>query len=552
MRYRIGLLVDDTRVSKWVRDLVDWIDRHPDIEVAALIVHPATQSSVKGFGKFAALARSKGPYLAVSRAAFALLSAVERKLVLRGEGYSDHHQLHEIGDRIPTHVHTKPIVSKSGFVYRFGEEDLSKIRALDLDALVRCGNGILKGGILSAARHGVISMHHADNRVNRGGPAGFWEVLQGQPQTGFIIQQLNEELDGGDVLFRGSVRTDLFYSRNKASLSDRATAYLGRTLEQLMRGELTREPPHVYHEQLYKTPLLHDTLAYALRTSARLARRAVRRAIGRHWHWGVGYVFQPWQKAVLWRGKVLAAPQGTFVADPFAIKVGESHFIFVEEYSYRTGKGVISAFRVTPGEAERIGVVLEEPFHLSFPFVFRHGEDIYMLPETSGDSSITLYRAEQFPTRWTVAKVIARDVSAVDNVMFEHGDRWWMLTTMKGEGEAPNDAELHAFWAQDPLGDWTAHARNPVVMDSSRGRNGGLLRDDAGNVYRVGQRHAFTRYGAGFSIYRIDELSPDSYAETLVQDVDPRFLKGISGTHHMHEDSGLTVYDFCRDERPRQ
>ena len=38
----------------------------------------------------------------------------------------------------------------------------------------------------------------------------FWEVYNKNPSTGFIIQKLNEELDKGDVLFKGSVITKLF------------------------------------------------------------------------------------------------------------------------------------------------------------------------------------------------------------------------------------------------------------------------------------------------------------------------------------------------------
>ncbi len=49
------------------------------------------------------------------------------------------------------------------------------MKDLNCDVLIRCGKGILRGDILYAARHGILSFHHADNRINRGGPPGFWE-----------------------------------------------------------------------------------------------------------------------------------------------------------------------------------------------------------------------------------------------------------------------------------------------------------------------------------------------------------------------------------------
>src|SRR5438093_1187012 len=81
-------------------------------------------------------------------------------------------------------------IAKSGFVYRFSGEDIDKVKSLNLDLLIRYGSGILNGEILNSTKFGIISFHHADNRINRGGPVGFWEVYSKQDTTGFIIQQL--------------------------------------------------------------------------------------------------------------------------------------------------------------------------------------------------------------------------------------------------------------------------------------------------------------------------------------------------------------------------
>jgi len=83
-----------------------------------------------------------------------------------------------------------------------------RIRSYHLDVLVRLGFRILRGGILQAARYGVWSYHHGDNKVNRGGPPGFWEVLEGHAVTGSILQRLNDELDNGTVLCRSFSATD--------------------------------------------------------------------------------------------------------------------------------------------------------------------------------------------------------------------------------------------------------------------------------------------------------------------------------------------------------
>ena len=83
-----------------------------------------------------------------------------------------------------------PNISKSGFIYKYSKNDLEKIQDENLDVLVRGGSGILRGDILTLCKYGIISFHHGNNDINRGGPPGFWEVYNKEPSTGFIIQNL--------------------------------------------------------------------------------------------------------------------------------------------------------------------------------------------------------------------------------------------------------------------------------------------------------------------------------------------------------------------------
>ena len=109
----------------------------------------------------------------------------------------------------------EPIGKK--FVQRFPEEAVEKIRAKNLDVILRFGFNILHGEILRAARYGVWSYHHGDNDFYRGGPAHFWELLEGSPLSGVILQVLTEELDGGLVLCKSLFATEptLSVSRNR-------------------------------------------------------------------------------------------------------------------------------------------------------------------------------------------------------------------------------------------------------------------------------------------------------------------------------------------------
>ena len=79
---------------------------------------------------------------------------------------------------------------RKGFVDFFEEADTEKIKQLDLDIILRHEFNIIKGAILNASKYGVWSLHHGDNFVNRGGPAGFWEIVEGHEAIGVTLQQL--------------------------------------------------------------------------------------------------------------------------------------------------------------------------------------------------------------------------------------------------------------------------------------------------------------------------------------------------------------------------
>ena len=87
-------------------------------------------------------------------------------------------------------------------------EDLEHIQGYELDVIIRLDFRILRGGILDVAKAGVWSFHHGDNRVNRGGPAGYWEVMLEWTDTGSVLQILNEDLDNGFVLDRSWASTN--------------------------------------------------------------------------------------------------------------------------------------------------------------------------------------------------------------------------------------------------------------------------------------------------------------------------------------------------------
>ena len=444
-------------------------------------------------------------------------------------------------------IYVKPNISKSGLVYRYDEEDIKRIKELNLDLLIRGGGGILRGDILNVCPNGVISFHHADNDINRGGPPGFWEVYERNPRTGFIIQRLKNELDGGDVLYKGFVSTSWFYSLNLAKLYEVANPFFHQVLDDITseQQKLSVYDKTPYSYPLYTTPSVFQTLVYISKNCKSFSFQNIKKIQGKSFRWGVAYQFsEKWDDITLWRSKKIPNPKNRFLADPFVIKKNGSHYCFVEDLDYRTNRGSISAYKITSSSCDSLGVVLEEDFHLSFPFIFEYQNELYMCPETHEKGEIRVYKCIDFPTKWEFQKTLMNDVSAADTMIFKRDNVWWLFTNIDNSGVGDHGCQLHIFSADNPLSDkWVAHENNPVIFNPLVARNGGLIVSQ-NEIYRVYQRQGFDMYGEACGIARITSLTPTEYVEDIHSEIEPHFFKGIKGTHTYNFDADLVVFDY--------
>jgi hypothetical protein len=544
---RIGLLVNGSFSSKYDRDLVLWAQEQADIEISHLVIYPR-----HGGGRFARavdILRTQGLYALLSRLLLQLIVAVEALLLKRHEIHGDRHQTYDLSKWVGQALTINPIVSKSGFVYRFSAEDVEKIRALGLDLMIRCGAGILRGEILHATRLGILSFHHGDNRVNRGSPPGFWECYHEWPQTGFVIQRLTEELDAGEVLVRGSFGTRYYYSLNQAHLYRKSLVHLKHLLKRIAAtGSLppAENAPSPYSSVLYRVPGPHQCLAYAFKLVKRLALRGATRLLRLRQRWGISLLPGKWDKSALWRSIEVRNPRGRFWADPFLCSHGGRTYCLVEDYVYQAKRAHITALEIAGTEVIEHGIALKEPFHLSFPFLFRYRGELFMCPECCESGQIRIYRCAAFPLKWELECVAMEGVSAVDTVLFEKAGRWWMLTSLDESGTRDHCSELYAFSSDSPLGaNWTPHPRNPIRIDARGGRNAGLIVDGE-KIFRLAQRQGFDQYGQGLLVFEIRAISDATYVEELVSEINPAFRKGLRGTHHLSCDGKTTVIDHCR------
>ncbi len=443
------------------------------------------------------------------------------------------------------------------FTDTFGAEDVAAVRAARLDVIVRAGFRILKGEILDAARLGVWSFHHGDNRTNRGGPPGVWEVLENRDVTGVTLQRITAELDGGEVLARSVGRTERFsFARNVAALYPRSGRMLTRSLERAWSGRSPVQasgdhgPAEAYHHRLYRQPRNGELLSHGTRLAGAWLRQRTRWR-GREASWSLAWHFAPGREgaephAVLHRYREIIPPADRFEADPFVVRDGERWWMFYEEFPWATRRGRIAVREVSHrGPVAETRVVLDLPTHLSYPFVFRHEGEWYLMPESNQSKRLELYRAVEFPWRWESHATLLDPFDGVDATLHRHTDGRWYLFANLGEPGISYDEELHLFVADSPFGPFAAHPENPVVADVRRARMAGRLFESGGELVRPAQRCA-PLYGAGLVLHVVEELSPVTYRERVVQELSPAWDQSLVGVHTINAEDGLSVIDLQR------
>ena len=220
---RIGLLVDTLQQPAWVRQIIADIQASQYARIVLVIKKDGPPRARASLARRIWRRRSRLAYLA-----YRWLDA--RVFRTSQDAFAPQDTADLLAEATVVHA----TVKETRFCDYVSDTAVAEIRDARPDVLLRFGFRILKGPILQAAKYGVWSYHHGDNQVNRGGPAGFWEVMHEHPTTGSVLQILNEDLDNGRVIYRSYAKTDRSSVwRNRNNYYWKSAAFVTRALRQL-------------------------------------------------------------------------------------------------------------------------------------------------------------------------------------------------------------------------------------------------------------------------------------------------------------------------------
>jgi hypothetical protein len=225
----------------------------------------------------------------------------------------------------------------------------------------------------------------------------------------------------------------------------------------------------------------------------------------------------------------------TFVADPFMTRVNGAWQMFFEVFNWTTNKGEIGLATSRDGLSWTYQqIVLAEPFHLSYPYVFEWNGEHYMVPESFQAGAIRLYKATEFPRRWTFIGEMLAGKYLVDPTLVRHDGKWWMF--VETNPGVKHDT-LRLFYADELLGPWHEHPQSPIVDgDATAARPAGRFQVIDDRVIRLAQ-NCLPSYGTAVRAFEVTELTTSAYQDREIRR-DPILRPGVSGwnalgMHHL-------------------
>lgn len=445
-------------------------------------------------------------------------------------------------------IHTifcKPRIK--GISTYFEEIDIQEIRNQNLDFILRFGFDIVRGEVLNAAKYGVWSFHHDDERIIRGGPPGFWEFMRKIPNNGVILQRLTNSLDKGIILKRLNFKTTLHsYKAHLDHLYFGAEILPLQVCKELINTGILEEELSTSEAPIVHPPGNFRMIQYFWKS---VWRRVVFHIndLFRQEDWNVGFYEGSLENIIdnnidnlniQWFKK---PRRNCYFADPFIIKTSKDTYIFFEWYSYTRGKADLAVALKSEGFG-KYHKLTNFKEHRSYPYVFEYEDVIYCLPEANQTKQLTLYRFNEDNLTLEKDSVLMEGFPIVDATLQFHDNKWFIYLV----NQKNSHTHLEIYYSDDLRGEYKAHDMNPVMIDCSKARPAGKIFNCNGKTIRPSQ-NCTEHYGQSITLEEIILLTEKTFRTQEFGKITPiensDYDKGI---HTVNCDDGIVVFDGKR------
>lgn len=541
-KLKAGIIINGSIVQAWLYKVIETIVYSDYAEISLVIYCPGIKYSAEQAGQHENV-----------------FSKVQKKLDMllfaSNEGYHIEKDLDILIRNVPE---IRLQTSGNTNDLELAPEDAKLIRGFNLDVIIKLSSGNFRGEILKSSRYGLWSFSIDPLESNFGLGSGYYEVVTRNPVSSVSLLIMNEKGEEG-VPIHVSHESTCSYSvyRNINKLCWRASLFIPRVLfgiykygsnylEKLKERSLENGGPESsIHEDNKPGP----RRPRPFRAAGMLASKLVKKAIFTDpfsWVLLINISTDRRQPDSSYKNyQVIRPSKDKFWADPFVVSLDDRHLVFVEEFIYSQNRAHLSVLELDEkGNLLGSSKIIEKPYHMSYPHVFEVEGSYYMIPETSENQTIDLYKAIEFPYKWTFVKHLMDKIKAVDSTLFWYENKWWLFTLVEKIAFASdNSSELFLFYSDDFLSDnWKSHPLNPVVSDVRKARPAGNIYINNGIIYRPSQ-DCSGRYGEALNINEISVITETDYRETELIKTYPNWDKSLKGIHTLNFNSNFSVVD---------
>ena len=218
-------------------------------------------------------------------------------------------------------------------------------------------------------------------------------------------------------------------------------------------------------------------------------------------------------------------PEDTYMADPFLFKQAGKHYLFFEWYDYEKGRIAYSELLWHNGRLLTTDpkIILDPPYHCSFPAIFEDEGEVYMTPETGQAGRVELWKAQEFPDKWVKVKDLVGG-NFGDPIIFKNGKKYWLFVT-----EGDNDVRI--FEADSLFGEWRL-MRSETELHS---RSAGHVFRHGGKTIRPVQ-DCVGQYGRAIHFKDMD-------TGAIIRSIKPDWHPNLTGTHTFNFNDNFVVID---------
>ncbi len=269
----------------------------------------------------------------------------------------------------------------------------------------------------------------------------------------------------------------------------------------------------------------------------------------KQWTYGIGKVTLPTLLTdgidkVQFKWKQVPSPT-RFYADPFIIRLDENRLLVTyEDYIKEDLYGRI-ALAIVDNNFNTIQekTLLDTGSHLSYPNLYKKGDKIYILPESSKEGGLHRHELDLTTLELKPKETIIPDLPLLDSTIQFYEGKYWIFATHRGPG---SDSQLYIYYADQWDGHYQPHAQNPVKTNLNGSRPAGKTFVYNNTLYRPAQNSS-AYYGRAVVLHQIIKLNEHEFEEIPVLEICPPKNSAFNfGLHTINFSNDVIIVDGLR------